>query len=338
MSRVIVPQRLSAATLAGPEPASRIVVLDGSTMGTSWSVRAVVPPAFGTPPLWRAIQSRLDTLVEQMSHWDPASDLSRYNDAAAGSWHVLPMPFAAVLDAALQFAAASDGAFDPTIGALVDCWGFGATPRRRAPPDADEIAAAKARSGWQRLRYDAGQQQLHQPGGLRLDLSAIAKGYALDVVAAVLRAAGIAHYLIEIGGELYGQGCKPDGQPWWVEIEDPPEAGFAAPLRLALDGLALATSGDQRRSFEHENRRYAHTLDPRSGVPLTHTVCAVSVLHQEGLGADALATLLYVLGADAGMAYATRAGIAARFVERGAAPQATRCREHLTPALEALLQ
>lgn len=338
MNRVLIPEQFSAAVQAGPE-AGEICTLAGSTMGTHWTVKLVAPHGYVRAPLWAAIQARLDALVEQMSTWDPHSALSRYNTAAPGSRHRLPADCAAVLERALQLAQDSGGAYDPAIGALVDLWGFGPAPRRQAPPEGSQIAALLAQSGWSRLRFDAATRELEQPGGLRLDLSSIAKGYAVDTIADELRQQGRRHFLVEIGGELYGEGCKPDGQPWWVALEAPPAAAamqLPEPLVAALDGLAVATSGDYRQGFEHARRRYSHTLDPRSGRPVEHGLASVTVLHRRCIDADALATALMVLGPVDGPAYAQRQDIAARFLYRDAT---TSCwREHSSPAFARLLQ
>jgi thiamine biosynthesis lipoprotein len=153
-----------------------------------------------------------------------------------------------------------------------------------------------------------------QPGGARLDLSAIAKGYAVDSVAQRLASEGLVSYLVEIGGELRGRGVKPDGQPWWVSVEPPP--GCPLQVTSALSGWAIATSGDYRRFFEHGGRRYAHTLDPRTGRPLDDPPASVSVLHAECMAADAWSTALMVLGAGRGLALCEREGLSAVFLLR----------------------
>src|SRR5690606_2923261 len=151
------------------------------------------------------------------------------------------------------------------------------------PPTADAVGAALADCGWQRVRLDSGPR-LFQPGGLQLDLSSIAKGYAVDLVAKYLHACGLDHFLVEVGGELRGAGMKPDGQPWWVRLEEPGVS--TAPTVAALHGMSIATSVDYRRCFEHGGRRYARTLDPRRGYPLTSGVASVTVLHTECMLAD----------------------------------------------------
>ena len=321
--RIALPPRIDAAALATRDPAAAVVTLSGATMGTTWRVDCVAPPRDSAAGLRAAIVARLDAIVGAMSQWEPGSALSAYNHAPAGRWCTLPPDLAAVMAAALEIAAASDGAFDPAIGRIVDLWGFGPPPFG-GPPAADVLAAACAASGWRRLAFDPGARRLRQPGGLALDLSGIAKGFAVDAVADLLTAAGVRHCLVEIGGELAGRGVRPDGDPWWVDLEDPPGVDVP-PIRVALHGLAVATSGDYRRG--------AHSIDPRTGVAATGGVIAVSVLPPSAMLADGWATALTVLGPVAGAALAVREGLAARMLWR----EGDAVREYLSPALAAML-
>ena len=172
-----------------------------------------------------------------------------------------------------------------------------------------------------------------QPGGVQLDLSAVAKGYGVDRLAFYLKSQGVQHYLVEVGGELRGAGLKPDGQPWWVVLEQVPGADGAEAadeLVLALHGLSVATSGDYRRYFERDGRRYSHTIDPRNGVPIANDLASVTVVHPQCMAADAWSTALTVLGAEQGLRLAERLGLAARFVARSGA-------EHLSTHLRNML-
>ncbi|MGE0716237.1 MAG: FAD:protein FMN transferase [Alphaproteobacteria bacterium] len=296
-------------------------------MGTTWSVRIVAPP--GRPPARQAIEAALALVDRQMSNWRADSDIARFAAAAAGEWVALPEEAFTVVAEALAVAADSAGAYDPTVGPLVDLWGFGPGGTRVTAPDARAIAAARARTGWARIALDRATRCLRQPGGVALDLSAIAKGFAVDLVSGRLADAGFANHLVEIGGELKGEGVKPDGTPWFVALERPPGIENAVESVAVLHGLAVATSGDYRRFFEAGGSRYAHTIDPRSGRPAADPPAAVSVLHASCMTADALSTALTVLGVEAGMAFARDRGIAALFV--------TRRGEHMTPALAAML-
>lgn len=294
-------------------------VLDGETMGTHWMVTLVAPPGFALEPVRCAVESVLARVVAQMSHWDPDSDLSRFNRSGDHAEVVLPEDLARVLDAALTLAGETGGAFDPAVGALVALWGFG--PRGTGPratlPSAAEVARARGLGGWQRVRFDPGTRRASQPGGVELDFSGIAKGYAVDCVARALGALGIADTLVEIGGELRATGSRPDGRPWQVALATPASLRAERPpvVRL-LSGRAIASSGDLWRAWELGGRRYSHTIDPRSGWPVPDTVAAVSVVHDECMHADALATALSVLGAEEGLAYARRNRLCAAFALR----------------------
>ena len=323
MRRVLLPQHISDQVAP---PGAAIRDLRGLTMGTSWSVRLVestMPGRAGSADLQQGLQQQLDLVVAQMSHWSDASDLGRFNRAEPGSWHSLPAAFCEVLGFAMHVSQASGGAYDPCAGALVNLWGFG--PRERydepgfLPPKDDTLALLLSQRQRRRLQLDLPARRARQPGGLQLDLSAVAKGYGVDRLARYLDSQGIDHYLVEVGGELRGAGSKPDGQPWWVMLEqvDGADAAKHPPeLLLALHGLSVATSGDYRRFFQNGTVRFSHTIDPRSGMPIANQLASVTVVHQQCMAADAWSTALTVLGPDAGMALAEEQGLAARFLQR----------------------
>lgn len=313
-----------------------IATLGGHSMGTTWSVHLCVAGDRDLRPFHDGINARLNEIIVQMSTWEEQALISRYNHASADTAFVLPPEFTDVLACALDVAAASDGAFDPTISPLVALWGFGAQARQQQRPDAAQLAATRVRCGWQRLAWQPGQP-LRQPGGVELDFSAIAKGYAVDHISAWLRHCGIAAALVEVGGELHGYGSKPDGSPWRVLVETGPEEDAAGdwPARvLALDNLAVATSGDHYHHYADAQGLVSHTLDPRSGQPVTMTTAAVTVADASAMRADAWATALTVLGPQAGLALANHLGLAARFVSR----QADGPHEHTSTAFTALLE
>jgi len=334
LNRVLIPVSLSAPPVP-PAADARVHRWGGETMGTTWSVVAVLPPSANGDAIGQGIQAVLDGVIAQMSNWAPDSDLSRFNRAAPGSWHTLPDDCFHVLETALQVARDSGGAYDPSAGPLVDLWGFGPAPRRDTPPAVDRVAQARQPCGWARIELDIGARRALQPGGVSLDFCAIAKGFAVDAVARSLDAQGLSHHLSEIGGELRGHGVKPDGMPWWVALETPPglQGESDEQTLVALHGLSIATSGDYRRFFDSGGRRYAHTIDPRTGYPASHAVASVTVLHAQCMMADALSTALTVLGPQAGMEHARRYGIAARFLVR----RPDGFDEHLSPAFAAML-
>jgi len=332
MPRVLIP----ALTTPPARPVGGCVrAFGGATMGTAWTVKAVLPATTDLSALEAMVQRALDAVVAEMSPWEPLSDLSRYNRSPARSWTTLPAATATVLRRAIAVAKQSNGAFDPTLGALTDLWGFGPRPFSGRPPLASEIAPLREAGGWTRLALDG--DALFQPGGLRLDLNGIAKGFGVDQAAAALERAGVRSYLVEVGGELRGLGAKPDGEPWWVELERPPlgeaAANDAERTLVALHDLAVATSGDYRRFFDHDGRRYAHTLDPATGAPTLHATFSVTVLARDCMSADAWATALTVMPPDLALAFAVEHDLAAMILSRtGEAFE-----ERLSPALRAML-
>lgn len=327
---VLLPQAIRPDP---PPPGAACTELGGETMGTVWSVRvSTSPQTFDGPTVRRALQACLDDVCSQMSHWDADSALMRFNRGQAGTWHTLAPRFQRVMRCALEAARLSGGACDPAAGHWVQRWGFGGVDRHDQPgftvPDEAELLRLDRRHphGWQDLRWAPDGAQLLQPGGVQLDLGAIAKGFAVDLLSETLSASGLTHHLVEIGGELRGEGMKPDGQPWWVELELPSalaraadEGRFDAPV-LALHGLSVATSGDYRKGFQASDGRWlSHTIDPRkpnAGRPVRHGLASVTVLHPQCMWADAWSTALSVLGLDAGLELADRLRLPAFFVSR----------------------
>jgi FAD:protein FMN transferase len=264
-----------------------------------------------------------------MSHWEPTSDLSRFNAAAADTLVALPDPLFDLLLRAQRIAVDTEGAYDPALGAIVRRWGFGPDRARfdgafRIPDD-DEINTLRGRAGQQRLQLEPETHRAYQPGGLHLDLSAIAKGFAVDLVSRRLLREGHGCHLVEIGGELRGAGVKPDAQPWWVAIEPPVADALPDETFIALCDHAVATSGDYRRNFSIAGRQYAHTIDPRSARPVDNDVAAVTVISEECWHADAISTALFVMGAAEGLALADRHQLAARFICRSESGFRPRC-------------
>lgn len=293
-------------------------------MGTSWSARIAGPVPDG---LEERIGSVLAHIIDAMSNWEADSAISRFNRSPVGEWQDMPEAFRFVLAAGLDVAARSGGAFDPAIGEAVDAWGFGPAGARPEPP----ARPAMTGPGWRAVELAGGKVRRAAP--VSLDFSGIAKGYAVDAVADCLSGLGLRHFLVEIGGELRGSGVRPDGQPWWVDVETPP--GLSLPLtRVALCGLAIATSGDYRRRFVHEGRLHSHSIDPRSGAPIANGVASVTVLHESAMMADAWATAITVLGPREGLDLAAREGLAVLMVTREGEDGA---REWMTPALAAML-
>lgn len=315
VDELLLPPQLSSDAVR-PLVGGRTVEMGGDTMGTGWSLTAVVPPDLADDVISRAIERSFALVIGQMSQWEPSSDISCFNRSEAGTRFCISPQFAHVLDCALKIAEASEGAFDPTLGEAAELWGFGAGVAPLQVPDAEQTEATR-RFSWHDVLLEDGGASLLQPGGLTLDFSGIAKGFAVDLAIHMLEQLGVRHALMEIGGELRGVGVRADGMPWWVDLDVPP--GSDAPLaRIGLTGWAIATSGNYRRRREAQGASWSHTLDPLTGMPVDDDVLAVSVLHKGCMQADALASAIMVLGIDAGLNFANRFAIPARIITREA--------------------
>lgn len=303
--RVLLPQKIDPGTiLAG----GAIHTFSGNCMGTGWSVRLVAQRHAVLAGLEAQIAVILERIENQMSHFRAHSDLRRFAELPAGEWQALPAEFARVLRTALDIARLSDGAFDPTVAPLIEAWGFGAGKQFSASgfvPPVAELNIAGCAQGWKNLAIDE-NDRVQQSGGMALNLAAIAKGFAVDAVAELLTQSGWKNHLVEIGGELRGAGVKPDGQPWWVALELPAADCPLPATRIALHGLSVATSGNYRRHYRIGERRIQHTMDPRTGHPVAHSLASVTVIHPECLFADAWATALMVLGMQDGLVLAEK--------------------------------
>ena len=309
---------LAVLALGACEGAPDKVTLQGQTMGTYWRVSYL---AEGGAPAPAAVKTQLeDSLVAvnaSMSTWDPQATISQFNNGESLEPFPIEPAFATVVAAAQAVSAASGGAFDVTVGPLIDLWGFGAGGERRAaPPSAEAIGEAQARVGFGKLVVRADPPSLQRTApGVEVDLSALAKGYGVDVLAAVLGEAGLGNYLVDIGGEVRARGVNDRGVPWRIGVEVPdPSARGLVQEALPLKDLSLATSGDYRNFFEADGVRYSHTIDPRTGYPIPQRVASVTVAHREALWADAWATAMNVLGPEAGLALAERQTLPVLFI------------------------
>lgn len=207
------------------------------------------------------------------------------------------------------------GAYDVTVGPLVDLWGFGAEePGKLTVPAAAEVAALLPFVGQQNLRLEG--DKVMKLRALSLDFSSLAKGYAVDKVAAWLLAQGISRFMVEVGGEIRLSGLSTRGDPWRIAIERPGGTVYSVAAALSLTDTSLATSGDYRNYFEVDGNRYSHLIDPRTGQPVVHDLVSVTVVHPDCIIADAWATALVVLGGESAMAVALEQGLAVYFIRR----------------------
>lgn len=294
------------------EPAgAELLQLDGMTMGTSWQVQVPQEVADDPDALHSAIQARLDTLDHDIfSSWENRSELSRFNRAQAPVSQPVSEEMAEVTAMAREVHEQTDGAFDPTIGPLVNLWGFGPDFSSDDIPPEEEIAAALDRLGFDAIELDTADADtpvLRRRVDRQLDYSAIAKGYAVDDIATLLESRSVSDYLVEIGGELVASGQRPDGREWRIGIETP-RSGRRELFRAignAGERLAIAASGDYRNHFEVDGRRYSHEIDPLTGWPVRHSLVSVTVLHESAAMADAYATAFMAMGPERSRALAT---------------------------------
>ncbi len=330
----LLPLALLVLWLAGCSRPPEAPTLDGQTMGTYWMVRlGSLPDGFATDELRAQIEALLEQVNDEMSTYRPDSSISRFNRAEPGTALDLPAGFARVLGEALDWAEQTDGAFDPTAGPLVNLWGFGPGDAERTIPSPERIEQVRASVGWQRIVYDADRARLIQPGELYLDLSAIAKGWGVDVLAEHLISVGIEDFLVDIGGELRVSGTRPDGERWRVGIERPAADRREAVTIVEVSDLAIATSGNYRNFFEAEGQHFSHLIDPRSGRPITHSTVSVTVAAETATAADALATALSVMAVDEAWRFASERGLAVFWLTSDDQALA----ERMTPAFEQLL-
>lgn len=289
---------------------------EGATMGTRYSVQiARFPAKIDGDGLAADLNAILEGINGAMSTYDPESELSRFNRNPSTDWIPVSADTVAVMEQALAISRLSGGAFDVTVGPVVNLWGFGPGKDRGAVPESSRIAAALADVGYGHLqvRRSPPAVRKHRPE-LYVDLSAIAKGFAVDRLAEHLDGQGIEHYLVEVGGELRARGRNTTEQPWRVAIEHPAAAERTVHTIIGLENQAAATSGDYRNFFEVDGRRYSHTIDPRTGRPVSHRLGSVTVVAASAMVADGIATALMVLGPDEGHRLATEQELAALFL------------------------
>ena len=294
--------------------AGRVEVLTGPTMGSTFTIKYVSNAS--TPAadaVGVAVQSILDEVDRQVSTYRLDSDIARFNQSPAKTCMPMPQPVLDLAQYGYELARISDGAFDLTLGPLLDLWGFGPQARDKRVPSAEEITEAKARIGYQHVRVVG--DQLCKDADVQVEFNSIAAGYTVDRISARFSELNIDSFMIEVTGELIAKGRKPDGSAWRIALEQPLADGQRAIQRvLEIDGYGVNTSGDYRNYFEENGVRFSHTLDPQVGAPINHRLASVTVVERSALHADGLGTLLLVLGPERGLAFAEERNLAAFFV------------------------
>ncbi|NKB37422.1 MAG: FAD:protein FMN transferase ApbE [Gammaproteobacteria bacterium] len=313
---------------------ARLRVFGGLTMGTTYSVKInAVELEVAEKKIDKEIQSILKKVNASMSTYIKESELSLLNQSNAGTWITLSEDLYQISEEAMSVSRLTDGHFDISVGALVNLWGFG-PQKSEIIPSKDEIEQAMSNSGSEHLQIQQSPPALKKlKDNIYLDLSGIAKGYAVDKIAEYLISLGIDNFLVEIGGEIRASGTNNIGFAWRIGIEQPEPEKQAVRRIIRLDNIAMATSGDYRNYFERDGRRYSHTIDPVSGYPITHNLASVTVLHAKTSIADALATGFLVMGKEAAGKIAQKNKLAVFFIEK----TASGFKESFTPEFEQCL-
>jgi thiamine biosynthesis lipoprotein len=310
------------------------VQLFGNTMGTQFSVKLAVSDIdINADRLQQEIEGSLAQVEQMISTFMPDSEISRFNDSVTTEWQAVSEEFCSSVEKAQVLSMLTGGAFDITVGPLVNLWGFGPGEIIDEPPADERISAILKSVGYNHLQTDCSRPALRKNiAELVLDMSAFGKGYAVDRIADWLEVAGFNDYLVEIGGELRLGGHNASSEMWAIGIETPVADQRRPHTIIRLTDTAVATSGDYRNYFEAGGKRYSHTIDTRTGRPVTHSLASVTVIDDDGYRADALATALLVMGPEKGMELARREDLAVLFLLR----RASGIDERSTPAFEQL--
>jgi len=310
-----------------------IVSTAGMTMGTTYSVKWVDSDESRVTDIHTQVETALQAVNQSMSTYIDDSELSMFNQMPAQSTIKASDGLFYVLSLAQAISETSNGAFDVTVGPLVNLWGFGPDGRVVKAPAQQEIDDLRNRVGYQTIEINNASQQITKHSDTYVDLSAIAKGYGVDAVADLLEQQGIKRYLVEIGGELRAAGLKPNQETWRIAIESPASAERSVQRIVHVSDTGIATSGDYRNYFEENGIRYSHTIDPATGKPISHKLASVTVLRPTCAEADALATAFTVMGAKKAMAYAKAQKIDAFFIVKSE----NGFKEMMTPGFESRL-
>ncbi|WP_306432346.1 FAD:protein FMN transferase [Tropicibacter sp. Alg240-R139] len=308
----------SLALAAACKPGTAALEITGKTMGTTYNVVALDSSGqVKDVDLRAAINGALAEVNQQMSNWDPRSEISRFNAQSGTDAVTVSDNLVNVMKAAEAVNIASEGRFDTTMGPLIELWGFGATGAARVPRDTD-IRTAQARSGHSNTLKVAGTTLQKTQGDAQVYLAAIGKGYGADHVGRAIEALGIKDYMVEIGGDLYTSGKNASGLPWQIGIEKPAALSGGVMEVVGISGLGMASSGDYRNYFENDGQRYSHIIDPATGRPITHKTASATVLAENSMLADAWATAMLILGRERGLEIAEAQNLAVLFIERDA--------------------
>jgi len=310
-----------AITVSGCKNQSELHLyqFQGETMGTRYNIKVV----FNQPKqsafidsLHQKVKNELAKIDGLMSTYKIDSEVSKFNALKAGGRISLSPESEEVLLYSKKAFNFTGGYFDITVGPLVDLWGFGAGSKSLSAysPQKTEIDQVSSLVGVDHIEISG--SALFKKAPVEIDLSAVAKGYAVDKAANELLSNGVNNYLVEVGGEIAGRGVNLQGNSWHLGIERPDFPGRVAYTTVNLSNMSLATSGDYRNFYVKEGRRFSHTIDPKTFYPVQHQLASVSVISDSCMEADALATALMAMGEKVGYEFATKNGINAFFIFR----------------------
>lgn len=296
-------------SLAGCGDQREQVQLNGSTMGTYYAIKYIQTDGLDLPDpqtVQAEIDKRLELVNDQMSTYRPESELSRFNQHKSTEPFPVSAATAKVIRVALTFSEMSQGAYDVTVGALVNLWSFGPEARPDEKPTDEEITQRLTEVGYKNLSVTDDNKLIKQNPDLYVDLSSIAKGYGVDVVAEYLHSLGVTNYMVDIGGELRVKGQNLENIGWRIAVEKPLSNERAVQEIIQVGDNGIATSGDYRNYFEENGVRYSHLIDPRTGKPIENHVVSVTVISSESMMADGYSTMFSVLGEEASIALANQ--------------------------------
>ncbi len=290
----------------------KLISISGLTMGTTYSIKLIAEESdIDINKVRSDIEAILADVNQKMSTYIPDSELSLLNQANGNDWHTVSDDLYAVIQHANGVSIATNGAFDVTVGPLVNLWGFGPDPFTHEIPDESLLEEARNDTGYEKISIDLLSNKISKSDQkIYIDLSGIAKGFAVDKIAFYLDKNNIQNYLIEIGGELIGKGLNDSQKAWQIGIEQAKSIERSVQRIVNLNNMAMATSGDYRNYFEKDGVRYSHTIDPTTGKPINHNLASVTVLDKSTMHADAMATAFMVLGTEKTHALANELGIA----------------------------
>lgn len=282
--------------------------LRGHVFGTYYSIK--IKTSQKIPDLSKIIDEQFALVNGQMSVFTENSVINKLNRAGKNEWVDTPPELNKVLKASAEIYNQSNGAFDPTVGKLVSLWGFGPGGHKQAPP-AKKIQKMMQSVGFDKLIIKE-DKAAKTDGDTEINLSAIAKGYAVDLIAAKIKSLGYADFLVDIGGEVYASGNRDDkGQGWIIGIAEPSENGHKNLISIGLKDMAAATSGDYNNFYYENGKKISHTINPLTGYPSSHNLVSATVFTSSCMKADAYATALMSMGEEKGLNFANRNGLAA---------------------------